>query len=384
MSDLIVVGFDTPDEADKVLVKLAGLKKEYLIDLEDAVVVVRDEAGKVHLKQSLNLTAIGASSGLLSGALWGGLVGLLFLNPLAGFAIGGAVGAGAGALSGSLSDYGIDDNFIKSLGETIPNNSSALFVLVRKVQPEKVLAELEGLPERGLGSRLHEQVAQVIGVAGELLVRALAVQRHDHTAPRHEGVGVPARHQRVQRRDVERPDHVLVLGRDVVPVRLDEIGADVQATGHRSDVRAFVRSSNSGAVGRAVPFQDRRGPPVEHVLDVGAGGVGFRAPAAADEDGEYGKDDDRRRGNASASREPVPDPRPGPGTRRAPSTSHVPDRTGPLRRTAGSADPGPGSAVRGHDRGDVRLPAAVALRRPGTAGAQGRVTEAIGIMPTGS
>ncbi|NVP54660.1 DUF1269 domain-containing protein [Mycoplana rhizolycopersici] len=157
MSDLIVVGFDTPDEADKVLVKLNGLKKEYLIDLEDAVIVVRDTAGKVHLKQSMNLTAIGASSGLLSGALWGGLVGLLFLNPLAGFAIGGAVGAGAGALSGSLADYGIDDNFIKSLGDTIPNNSSALFILVRKVQPEKVLAEFQGVRGRVLKTSLSPE-----------------------------------------------------------------------------------------------------------------------------------------------------------------------------------------------------------------------------------
>lgn len=157
MSELIVVGFDTPDEADKVLTKLNGLKKEYLIDLEDAVVVVRDAAGKVHLKQSMNLTAIGASSGLLSGALWGGLVGLLFLNPLAGFAIGGAVGAGAGALSGSLADYGIDDEFIKSLGETIPNNSSALFILVRKVQPEKVLAEIQGVRGRVLKTSLSPE-----------------------------------------------------------------------------------------------------------------------------------------------------------------------------------------------------------------------------------
>jgi uncharacterized membrane protein len=154
MSDLIVVGFDGTDEADKVLLKLNTLKKEYLIDLEDAVVVVRDESGKIHLKQSMNLTAIGATSGLLSGSLWGGLVGLLFLNPLAGFAIGGAIGAGTGALSGSLADYGIDDDFIKSLGETIPNNSSALFVLVRKVQPEKVLAEFSGLRGKVLKTSL--------------------------------------------------------------------------------------------------------------------------------------------------------------------------------------------------------------------------------------
>ncbi|MGT2441804.1 DUF1269 domain-containing protein [Ensifer adhaerens] len=165
MSDLIVVGFDSPEEADRVLVRLAGLKKEYLIDLEDAVVVVRDTEGKVHLKQSLNLTAVGATSGLLSGSLWGGLVGLLFLNPLAGFAIGGALGAGAGALSGSLSDYGIDDEFIKSLGNTIPNNSSALFILVRKVQPEKVLAEFPDLRGRVLKTSLSPEQEQKLQAA---------------------------------------------------------------------------------------------------------------------------------------------------------------------------------------------------------------------------
>ncbi|PWE54178.1 hypothetical protein DEM27_20920 [Metarhizobium album] len=157
MSELVVVGFDNPEEADRVLVKLNSLQKEYLVDLEDAVVVVRDASGKVHLKQSVNLTAIGVTSGLLSGGIWGGLVGLLFLNPLAGFAIGGAIGAGAGALSGSLSDYGIDDTFIKSLGETIPNNSSALFVLIRKVQPEKVMAELHGLQGRVIKTSLSPE-----------------------------------------------------------------------------------------------------------------------------------------------------------------------------------------------------------------------------------
>lgn len=157
MSDLVVVGFDHPEEADKVLLKLAGLKKEYLVDLEDAVVVIRDTEGKVHLKQSFNLPAVGAASGLISGSIWGTLVGLLFLNPLAGLAIGGLAGAGAGALSGSLTDYGIDDQFIKSLGETIPVNSSALFVLIRKVQPEKVLAEFGGLRGRVIKTSLSPE-----------------------------------------------------------------------------------------------------------------------------------------------------------------------------------------------------------------------------------
>lgn len=157
MADLIVVGFEKPDEADKVLLRLAQLRREYLIDLEDAVVVVRDEGGKLHLKQSFNLPAIGATSGLTSGGLWGALLGLLFLNPLAGFVIGGAVGASAGAISGSLMDYGIDDNFIRSLGETIPASSSALFVLVRKAQPEKVLAEFSDIRGKVLRTSLSPE-----------------------------------------------------------------------------------------------------------------------------------------------------------------------------------------------------------------------------------
>jgi uncharacterized membrane protein len=144
MSELVVLGFDTADKADAVLNRLVQLEKEYLVDLEDAVIAVRDAGGKVRLKQSVNLTAAGATSGGLSGAIWGSLVGLLFLNPLAGMVLGGAFGAGSGALAGSMTDYGIDDDLIKKLADTIPVNSSALFLLLRKVQPEKVLAEFKG------------------------------------------------------------------------------------------------------------------------------------------------------------------------------------------------------------------------------------------------
>lgn len=143
MSDLIVLGFDHIDDAAKVLTECRALQKEYLLDMEDAVVVTRDANGKTHLHQSINLEKAGASWGLLSGGFWGAVVGLLCLNPLAGFVIGSAVGAGAGALAGKMSDYGIDDGFITKLSDTIPPNTSALFVLVRKSQPEKVLADLQ-------------------------------------------------------------------------------------------------------------------------------------------------------------------------------------------------------------------------------------------------
>jgi len=150
MSDLIVVGFSDTEKADRALTKMVSLSKEHLVELEDAVIVVRNEQGKIHIKQSVNLTALGATSGLVTGGLWGALVGLLFLNPLAGFAIGGALGAGTGALSGSLSDYGIDDDFIKSLSETIPNNSSPVCAAAQ-VPAGKSLARAGSIGLQGQG-----------------------------------------------------------------------------------------------------------------------------------------------------------------------------------------------------------------------------------------
>jgi uncharacterized membrane protein len=157
MSDLIVIGFKGEDTADQVLNKLHALKKEHLIDLEDACIVVRDQAGKIHLKQAVNLTGIGAASGGIRGALWGTLIGLLFLNPLLGMVTGAAFGAGFGALAGSLSDYGIDEKFIKSVGSTIVPGTSALFVLIRSVTADKVLPEIQPFGGTVLRTSLSNQ-----------------------------------------------------------------------------------------------------------------------------------------------------------------------------------------------------------------------------------
>lgn len=157
MSDLVVLGFDGMHTADEVLNKLRALQKEYLIDLEDACVVEREKGGKVYLKQAVNLTRVGAATGGSTGALWGAIVGLLFLNPLAGMALGAIAGASAGAISGSLTDYGIRDDFIKKLGETIPEGSSALFILFKRVREDKVLKELEPYKPRILRTSLSAE-----------------------------------------------------------------------------------------------------------------------------------------------------------------------------------------------------------------------------------
>ena len=135
MSDLVVIAFDDEHTAFEMRAELAKMQKEYLIKMDDVVVVTKDDKGKPKLHQAVNLTAAGA----VGGGFWGMLIGMIFLNPL----LGAAVGAGAGALSGKLSDIGIDDKFMKELGESLKPGTSALFVLVRKATPDKVLAGLQ-------------------------------------------------------------------------------------------------------------------------------------------------------------------------------------------------------------------------------------------------
>ena len=134
MSDLIAVAYPDRETAETVRQRLAQLTLEHMLELEDAVVVDRDEDGKVKLHQAHNPVARGAAGG----ALWGGLIGMLFLAPLFGM----LVGAAAGGTSGAFVDVGVNDQFMKQLGEKLTPGGAALIVLVRKVTPDKVLPEI--------------------------------------------------------------------------------------------------------------------------------------------------------------------------------------------------------------------------------------------------
>ena len=157
MSTLVVVGYKTRYKAEEVRLTLRKLERDYLVELEDAVVAVKDAKGQVKLNQSINLTATGA----LSGGFWGTLIGMIFMSPLLGLAL-GAFGASVGAVSGALSDVGIDDQFMKKLAATMTPNCSTLFVLVRKATPDKVLEELSGTGGTILQTSLsHEDEAKL-------------------------------------------------------------------------------------------------------------------------------------------------------------------------------------------------------------------------------
>ena len=140
MSDLLVIAFDDEATAFETRAELVRMQQEYLLQLEDAVVVTRPE-GQITLHQAVNLTAAGA----VGGTMWGVLIGLIFLNPL----VGAAVGAGAGALAGRFTDVGINDDFIRDVSNAVPPGGSAVFLLIRKMTTDKVVARLQQFSRSG-------------------------------------------------------------------------------------------------------------------------------------------------------------------------------------------------------------------------------------------
>lgn len=152
MNTLIAIGFKDEFAADEVILELRKLGRDNLINLEDAVIVIKNKDGKIRIKQTQRITTAGA----LSGGLWGILVGAIFFNPVLGLVVGALVGA----ISGSLTD-----NFIREVGCTISPSTSAMFVLVRESTPDQVLTDLSRFEGKVLRTSLsHEDEAKLQAV----------------------------------------------------------------------------------------------------------------------------------------------------------------------------------------------------------------------------
>ncbi|GAA1247799.1 DUF1269 domain-containing protein [Kitasatospora nipponensis] len=134
MSNLFAIAYPDLATAQKVRDETIGLQKQQLIDLEDIVVVERRDDGKIKLHQAGSTTGLAAASG----ALWGGVIGLLFFMPFLGAAIGGATGAAVG----SSTDLGVDDDFMRRVGEHLQPGNAAVFLLVRSATADKVVPAL--------------------------------------------------------------------------------------------------------------------------------------------------------------------------------------------------------------------------------------------------
>jgi uncharacterized membrane protein len=164
---IVGMSFDKETRAEEVLLNLAHLQQEGQITLADAVVLRKDHNGKAHVRQTVDPSP---KTGALSGSMWGLLIGTLFAGPI-GFLVGAAAGAGGGALAAKLIDVGLNDNWVKQVGEWLDPGTSALLILVADEVHPVVLRELERFEGTVLYCTFPEAVRHE-------LERALATSPH--------------------------------------------------------------------------------------------------------------------------------------------------------------------------------------------------------------
>lgn len=163
MSELVVIAFESEEKAEEIRERLLDLQKTHIVRLADAVIATKRANGRVRLNQ----IASPATSGALAGGFWGLLIGALFLMPH----IGVLVGAAGGALAGALNDVGVDDDFMRELGDVLQPGSAALFLLIDRMTEDKLLDELKGVGGRVLRTSLDHGKEQQLR---EALAGALA------------------------------------------------------------------------------------------------------------------------------------------------------------------------------------------------------------------
>jgi uncharacterized membrane protein len=162
MSTLVAIAYPDFDTAERVRQELIQATKERLVTLEDAVVVECQADGKIKLHQAVNTTGAGAAGG----ALWGGLIGLLFLAPMVGM----AVGAASGAMAGKMTDTGVNDKFMKDLGAKLQPGSAALIALGSTQARDKVMERVSpyggDVIQTSLDNEDEERLRSALGEKG--------------------------------------------------------------------------------------------------------------------------------------------------------------------------------------------------------------------------
>lgn len=160
MSNLIAITYDDEQTGRDAFNSLGEMQKMQIIELEDAAFATKDQKGKVKVKQTLEKQHTGMSASW--GFFWGFLIGLIFGGPL-------FWGLATALLTGLIAkgqDLGIDNEFMKEVGDSLEPGGSALFILVYKATPDKALAELEKygghVAQTSLSKEDEEQLRQVL------------------------------------------------------------------------------------------------------------------------------------------------------------------------------------------------------------------------------
>jgi uncharacterized membrane protein len=162
-SNIVVLAFDGRYTAKATLKDIQKMQEDGLLEIKDAVVASRGPGGNVKIEQThsekgkfaLRGSGIGLLAGLLVGGPIGGLVG----------------GAAVGVIAGALKDYGIDDDFIEEVSESLKPDSSALFLMVSNAKAEETLERLKPFKAKVLNTTLSEEQEQKLKEVLEKEVR---------------------------------------------------------------------------------------------------------------------------------------------------------------------------------------------------------------------
>jgi uncharacterized membrane protein len=131
MADLIAIGYPDETTAEAAADEARQLARDLIIEPDAIAVIVRDAKGDYHVHTHHHLVGRGATWGMF----WGLLFGVLFFVPVFGIAI----GAGLGALMGKVTKSGIDAQFQDQVRGMLKPGTSALFLMVEKVTPDKAV-----------------------------------------------------------------------------------------------------------------------------------------------------------------------------------------------------------------------------------------------------
>ncbi|MGE3620716.1 MAG: DUF1269 domain-containing protein, partial [Acidimicrobiia bacterium] len=150
----VAIVFDKTTRAEEVLLNVVHLQQEGSIRLSDAVIAVKDDQGKAHVHQTVDVTA---GKGAMTGGWWGLLLGVIVAGPVGGL-VAGALSAGGGALYGKLVDVGLDDGWIRQMADWLEPGTSALLLLVAEIHLEPVLVELRRYEGRLVSTTFPDEV----------------------------------------------------------------------------------------------------------------------------------------------------------------------------------------------------------------------------------
>ena len=149
MSDLIAIGYDDETTAIQAMNEAERLSKELIIQPDAIAAIIRNKEGKYKVMTNHHMVGAGATWGMF----WGMLFGLLFFVPVLGM----AVGAGFGALFAKLEKSGIDKQFQQQVRDMLQPGTSALFLVVEKVTPDKAVEAMSQYGGTVLKSSLSKE-----------------------------------------------------------------------------------------------------------------------------------------------------------------------------------------------------------------------------------